>query len=439
MPTAAIWLGKVVSTASTCIRVRRSSDNAEQDIGFSGDDLNTVALLAFVGGGSGYIVTWYDQSGNGNHAEQPTASKQARIVNAGVYDTRVVYDGTDDAFKITSVTFGNPAASIFTRVQKNTLAGASEILVESSTNYNTGGGTAFVAVSGSDRLSVGCSNTNLYDITLSTEKLLSMVLDKAQGTGVNEARLWMDQETKDPPASTAHTNTTGNLATNDVYIGARGGTSLYCDMRMLGLVIYNTDVGSSKTDIENVLRRDAGTLSDVQFTGANNSTTFTDATGKTWSAFGNAKITTNRLALDGTGDYASCTHADFNIGTGDFTIKLLGVRWVATGNRGLFSTSLTSTPGQLALAYDGAGLQLNYNGSESDVAFTPTLNFPYDIWIVRSGSSLKTYIGRTQTHSVTDSSSKTNTTIYLGAYWNTSFTFNGSIDAFEFSATAETP
>lgn len=76
------------------LRVRRSSDNAEQDIGAlavadaNGNRwLDTNALLAFVGSGSGFVTTWYDQSGNGRHAVQATAGNQPRIVNAGVVDT----------------------------------------------------------------------------------------------------------------------------------------------------------------------------------------------------------------------------------------------------------------------------------------------------------------------------------------------------------------
>jgi len=66
------------------IRVRRSSDNTEQNIGYDSTNvLDTVALLAFVGAGSGYITTWYDQSGNGNNATQPTALNQPQIVSAG--------------------------------------------------------------------------------------------------------------------------------------------------------------------------------------------------------------------------------------------------------------------------------------------------------------------------------------------------------------------
>jgi len=70
------------------IRVRRSSDNTEQDIAFDANGgLDTVSLLSFVGGGNGFVTTWYDQSGNGQHAVQTTAANQPYIVSAGVVNS----------------------------------------------------------------------------------------------------------------------------------------------------------------------------------------------------------------------------------------------------------------------------------------------------------------------------------------------------------------
>ena len=42
-PTVAYSLRKLSSSATNAIRVRRSSDNTEQDIGFSGDNLDTTS------------------------------------------------------------------------------------------------------------------------------------------------------------------------------------------------------------------------------------------------------------------------------------------------------------------------------------------------------------------------------------------------------------
>ena len=68
----------------SAITVRRSSDNTSTNIGFDvNGNLNTTALLSFVGAGSGYVTIWYDQSGNNNNIENVTLSQQPEIVVSG--------------------------------------------------------------------------------------------------------------------------------------------------------------------------------------------------------------------------------------------------------------------------------------------------------------------------------------------------------------------
>ncbi|QKQ23740.1 Ig-like domain-containing protein [Candidatus Ruthia endofausta] len=73
--------------ASNAIRVRRSSDDAELDIGFDKyGNLDTQALLNFVGtgtGDTGYVTTWYDQSARGGNLTQTINSKQGVIIDDG--------------------------------------------------------------------------------------------------------------------------------------------------------------------------------------------------------------------------------------------------------------------------------------------------------------------------------------------------------------------
>ena len=82
---AAAYSLRLLRTAysGNSIRVRRSSDNAEQDIAFVGNDLDTASLLTFCGAGNGFVTTWYDQSGNANDATQSTAVNQCQIVSSG--------------------------------------------------------------------------------------------------------------------------------------------------------------------------------------------------------------------------------------------------------------------------------------------------------------------------------------------------------------------
>jgi len=65
-----------------CIRVRRSSDNTELDIGFVNNVLDTASLLTFVGSGNGFASIIYDQVGS-NNMVQNTASLQGQIVSNG--------------------------------------------------------------------------------------------------------------------------------------------------------------------------------------------------------------------------------------------------------------------------------------------------------------------------------------------------------------------
>jgi predicted secreted protein len=69
-----------------CMRLRRSSDNAEQDIGFNSSGwLDETAALAFVGSGDGFMVAWYNQTPQYGVVKfiQPDATKQPRVVISG--------------------------------------------------------------------------------------------------------------------------------------------------------------------------------------------------------------------------------------------------------------------------------------------------------------------------------------------------------------------
>ena len=82
---AAAYSLRLLSSTYTgdAIRVRRSSDNTEQDIGFVNNELDTSTLTTFCSGTDGFVKTWYDQSGNGYDATQTTAASQPQIVSSG--------------------------------------------------------------------------------------------------------------------------------------------------------------------------------------------------------------------------------------------------------------------------------------------------------------------------------------------------------------------
>jgi len=156
---AAAYSVRKLRTAYTgsAIRVRRSSDNAEQDIGFSGANLDTTSLTSFCSGTNGFVTTWYDQSGNARNATQTTAANQPKIVSSGSVLTlnskpALNWDGTN--YWLTTAQFSpeisQPATYFITAQSDSGLANAlfdgftnAKILYyRNVTNFNFNGPTS---------------------------------------------------------------------------------------------------------------------------------------------------------------------------------------------------------------------------------------------------------------------------------------------------------
>lgn len=90
------------SYTGALIRVRRSSDNTEQDIGYNGSNvLDESALTSFVGANNGLVTKLYDQSGNGQDLSQSIAEWQPTIVSSGTIVKRLSKPALDFGFNNT--------------------------------------------------------------------------------------------------------------------------------------------------------------------------------------------------------------------------------------------------------------------------------------------------------------------------------------------------
>lgn len=97
-----------IGRGGLCMCVRRSSDNALLNVGFVCGRLNEAALLAHVGGGDGWVETFYSQVGT-NNLKQTTNSLQPRIVSGGVIDKingipALYFDGTKHMMLTNNIT-----------------------------------------------------------------------------------------------------------------------------------------------------------------------------------------------------------------------------------------------------------------------------------------------------------------------------------------------
>ena len=79
---AAYSVRQLANTAALAMRIREDGTDTETDIGFdSNGDLDTAAIASHCGANNGYVVTWYDQSGNQVDATQSTTTAQPQIYN----------------------------------------------------------------------------------------------------------------------------------------------------------------------------------------------------------------------------------------------------------------------------------------------------------------------------------------------------------------------
>lgn len=238
--SAAYSLRRLRSTyTGNLIRVRRSSDNAEQNIGYDSNNvLDTASLLTFVGAGNGFVTTWYDQSGNANNATQSTAVNQPQIVSSGAILTV-------NSKACMSLSLNNTGFDLGSTI---TVAASS---YNSFVGKKDGAGTMLRALTSS--FTDGYRLMNFYDnnyylfakagsyiVSNSTDTTTSQILL----TGQNVAGTMSIHKNGNIVATTLgsynYSNTIGKIGT-----GASG--SAY---RLQEAIFYNSDKSSSRTGIE---------------------------------------------------------------------------------------------------------------------------------------------------------------------------------------------
>jgi hypothetical protein len=184
---AAYSLRKLRSAyTGNCIEVRRSSDNALQNIGFVNNVLDTVSLLSFVGAGNGFVRTWYDQSDNGLHLTKTTNNNQPQIVSSGsvIIDEgkpSILFDGVDDTLQnVNNIPLPSPVENNVFSVLKltNEISTTNRTPYEFSniqrTAFNIQNVTGFAFIGWEDSLLTSVSpSQNINHVT--TKQLLNII------------------------------------------------------------------------------------------------------------------------------------------------------------------------------------------------------------------------------------------------------------------------
>jgi hypothetical protein len=225
--------------SGSAIRVRRT-DLTEQNIGFDATgNLDTTALLSFVGTGAldnGFVTTWYDQSGNGLNQTQTTALNQPKIVSSGsvLLDNgkpSLVFDGSNDYFTAdSSINLGtndNYVAGVVNKGNTDVQVWFDEFLIQRFALYYAT--NSYILISNSTVGGVTGNINQQYLISASRVGTLSTIYRNGSTSASNNT-------------ADINTNKTLNIGANFLYGQCWFG-------KMQEIIIYNTDKSSTQSAI----------------------------------------------------------------------------------------------------------------------------------------------------------------------------------------------
>ena len=247
-------LRQLSSTVTNVVRVRRSSDNTEQD--FTATEITDGTLTTFCGAGDGFVAKWYDQS-NSADVLNFTALQQPKIVSGGVVILEngkpcMEFDGSDDSLQ---VLLGLPFSSIYYLFAVNTWVSAPE----EGDGYMYGLRTPSPPFLSGDDLSnsisrdgstgtmkgAGIPQLGVTDLTFPKIGTFPQSLYYAkQAVGApGSLGSTLKINTAQYPIIGATAN--GSAQINSIHLGESGGGSLNSNIKLQEFILYFADPGGS--------------------------------------------------------------------------------------------------------------------------------------------------------------------------------------------------
>jgi hypothetical protein len=239
--TAAYSLRLLDTTyTGSAIRVRRASDNAEQDIGFDNNELDTAALASFCSGTDGFVKTWYSQTGS-NDATQTTTTAQPKI-----------YDGTTGVVTEN----GKPALSNWITAQTILIASFGQtyntVHLFSVSSENQASSVGYIASGNTTTQFRLGRNGQGSDIWLYDGRISKSTTSEASGQALVSALNGVNPDGYFNGLQRTFDNTLNGNGMSGAYIGNHPTLSGQgnIDGNLQELIIYNSDQSSNRSGIE---------------------------------------------------------------------------------------------------------------------------------------------------------------------------------------------
>jgi hypothetical protein len=253
--TAAYSLRDLGLGADSVVRVRRDSDNAEQD--FTSSEITDGTLTTFCGSNDGFVSVWYDQSSNGNNATQATAASQPKIVSSGtvIKENSVPaldFDGSDDFITVSSSLYSN-VINMFTTMKVLTTTSSEPSYYQRIVHLTDGANsyqiTRASGTAGYELLSKNSEyNTSTDSLDWGTHNGQFLLSAQTDNT-LNSDEIYIDGVSQSEGGENIPIGAGDNSKST---FGARDDllSSSFFEGSIQEIIIYDTDKSADRTDIE---------------------------------------------------------------------------------------------------------------------------------------------------------------------------------------------
>jgi len=250
------------------VKVRRSFGNDEAD--FTATEVANGTLAAWVGAGNnGFVTTWYDQSGNARHGQQPTSANQPKVVNSGslVVNDRgkpgILCDGAAYGFIVTRTNMwqGNYYIATVTEPTTSNIAGNHQII--GSRSGQSGVSMRFDGSVNNRLLFFSGANSQVGSLGagLAIGANPSMIYSVLHINGSpGQAFLYRDGTQRGSSASMSDSSAVTQTAFALLSFGPAGGAGSRFDGIASEIIIWLSDLSSSRLAIDTAIGKHYGIL-----------------------------------------------------------------------------------------------------------------------------------------------------------------------------------
>jgi len=207
--------------------------NAIGNVDFVLSDVSITAIQS-----SGHVTTWYDQSGNDNHATQGTAGSQPKIVDGGVLvSDGIEFDGVDDYL----------GTSTFSLTQPYTTLSVSKSFIN-----NDSGGLLSISTAPNGTTSLNSFYRNDNGIAINAGATLTTAPSFTYSTNTSYLKTSLFNGASSEISVNSISRASGNSGSIDpsgyLYLG--NFSVYYLNGTISEIIIYNSDQSSNREAIE---------------------------------------------------------------------------------------------------------------------------------------------------------------------------------------------